>query len=150
MSRDRQPRDRRRELELEAKRLNAAARGLDRYIEHRDNTRFAIWRQAAIYVPSGLLLTALWVVGIMNLPGSIIAVIVLTLFVIPVDLEAISAVRDLFRREPVTSRGPIDRQWAKARFMFLGRVRYLLVSVRRVEDGQVNPDRKPKGTLFEV
>lgn len=150
MSRDRQPRDRRREMELEAKRLDAEARGLDRFLEHRDNARFAIWRQAAIYVPSGLLLTALLVVGIVNLPNSIIAVVVLSIFSIPVDMEAISAVRDIFRSGPVTSRGVIDRQWAKARFMFLGRVRYLLVDLRRVEDGQVDRDAKPKGTLFEV
>jgi|GEM_PF-3173066 len=151
MSKDRRhPRDRRREMQLEAKRLDAEARGLDRFVEHRDNARFSIWRQAAIYVPSGLLLTALLVVGIMNLPNSIIAVVVLSIFSIPVDMEAVSAVRDLFRSGPVTSRGVIDRQWAKARFMFLGRVRYLLVDLRRVEDGQVNRDAKPKGTLFEV
>lgn len=150
MSKDRQPRDRRREMELEAKRLDAEARGLDRFVEHRDNARFGIWRQAAIYVPSGLLLTALLVVGIVNLPSSIIAVVILSIFSIPVDMEAIQAVRDLLRREPVTSRGVIDRQWAKARFMFLGRVRYLLVDLRRVEDGQVNRDVKPKSSLFEV
>lgn len=151
MSKDRpQARDRRREMELEVKRLDAEARGLYRFVEQRDNARFAIWRQAAIYVPSGLLLTALLVVGVMNLPNSIVAVVVLSVFSLPVDMEAIAAVRDLFRSGPVTSRGVIDRQWAKARFMFLGRVRYLLVDLRRVEDGQVNRDAKPKRTLFEV
>jgi len=137
-------------MEIEAHRLAAQERGLDRYLEYRDNSRFAIWRQAAIYVPSGLLLTSLWVVGIQHLPTSIIAVVILTLFTLPVDIEAIQTVRDLARREPVTSRGVVDRQWAKARFMFLGRVRYLLASLRRVDDGQVDAARKPKSSLFEV
>ncbi len=150
MSKDRQPRDRRREMEIEAKRLAAQERGLDRYLEYRDNSRFGIWRQAAIYVPSGLLLTALLVVGMQHLPNSIIAVVVLTLFTLPVNIEAIQAVRDLLRREPVTSRGVVERQWAKSRFLFLGRVRYVLANLRRVEDGRVDAGRKPKGSLFEV
>lgn len=150
MTDDRRPRDRRREMELEAKRLDAAARGLDRYLEHRDNARFAIWRQAAIYVPSGVLLTSLLAVGIMNLPNAIVAVVVLMVFALPVDIEAIQAVRDLTKREPVTSRGVVDRQWAKGRFLFFGRVRYVLMDLRRVKDGKVDPGQKPKGSLFEV
>ena len=154
MSKDRrQPRDRRREMELEAQRVRAQELGLDRYLEYRDNARLGIVRQAAIYVPSGLVLTGLLAVAVMNLPNAIVAVIVLAIFSLPVDLEAIQAVRDLLRKEPVTSRGVIDRQWAKSRFMFLGRVRYLLVDLRRV-DGQggavLDPDAKAKGTLFEV
>lgn len=137
-------------MELEAKRLAAEERGLDRFLEHRDNARFAIWRQAAIYVPSGVLLTSLLALGILNLPNAIIAVVVLTLFALPVDIEGIQAVRDLVRREPVTSRGVVDRQWAKSRFLFLGRVRYVLAELRRVEDGQVDPGRKPSRSLFEV
>ncbi len=144
------PRDRRREMELEARRLDAQARGLDRYLEHRDNARFAIWRQAVIYVPSGVLLTSLLVVGILNLPSAIIAVVVLTVFALPVDIEAIQSVRDLMQREPVTSRGVVDRQWAKGRFLFFGRVRYVLADLRRVVDGTVDPGQKPKGSLFEV
>ncbi len=151
MSNDRQPRDRRREMELEAQRVRAEELGLDRYLEYRDNARLGIWRQAAIYVPSGLVLTGLLVVAVLNLPNSIVATVVLAVFSIPVDLEAVQAVRDLLRREPVTSRGVIDRQWAKSRFMFLGRVRYLLVEARRVEGGAVvRPDAKAKSMLFEV
>ena len=150
MSKDRQPRDRRREMQIEAQRLAAQERGLDRYLEYRDNSRIAVWRQAAIYVPSGLLLTALLVLGLQHLPSSIIAVVVLTLFALPVNIEAIQAVRDLLRREPVTSRGVVERQWAKSRFLFLGRVRYVLARLRPVEDGQVDPVQKSKGHLFEV
>lgn len=144
------PRDRRKEMELEAQRLRAQELGLDRYLEYSDNARFKIWRQAAIYVPSGLVLTGLLIVALVNLPNSIVAVVVLTIFTIPVDMEAVQSVRDLLRGGPVTSRGEIDRQWSKARFMFLGRVRYLLVDARRVEDGRIDPDRKAKGALFEV
>ncbi|MCA9848674.1 MAG: hypothetical protein H6674_04340 [Dehalococcoidia bacterium] len=154
MSKDRrQPRDRRREMELEAQRVRAQELGLDRYLEYRDNARLGIIRRAAIYVPSGLVLTGLLAVAIVNLPNSIVAVIVLAIFSVPVDMEATQAVRDLLRKEPVTSRGVIDRQWAKSRFMFVGRVRYLLVDLRRVE-GQggdlVDPGAKAKGTLFEI
>lgn len=140
-------------MELEAQRLRAEELGGAGYLEHRDNARYGIWRAAVIYVPSGLILTGLLGVALLNLPNSIIAAVVLGIFALPVDLEALQAVRDLLRREPVTSRGVIDRQWAKSRFMFLGRVRYLLVELRRVDPSTgavVDPDGKKKSALFEV
>lgn len=150
MSESREPRDRRSELEREARRIQAEERGLDRYLEYRDNSRLGLWRQALIYVPSGVIATVLLVVALMNLPGSIIGLVILAIFAIPLDVEAIQAVRDLLEREPVASRGSVERLWAKSRFMFFGRVRYLLADMRRVEDGRVDPDRKSRGTLFEV
>lgn len=150
MSEARGPKDRRSELEREARRIQAEERGLDRYLEYRDNSRLGLWRQALIYVPSGVIATALLVVAVMNLPGSIIGFVILAIFAIPLDVEAIQAVRDLLEREPVASRGTVERLWAKSRFMFFGRVRYLLLNARRVEDGRVDLDRKSRGTLFEV
>lgn len=144
-------RDRRREMELEAQRLLAEEQGLGRYLEHRANHRFAVWRTAAIYIPSAVVLTGLLVVALVNLPNSIIGLVVVGIFALPVDWEAMQAIRDLLRRQPVTSRGVIDRQWSKSRFLFFGRVRYVLVDARRVrEDGSVDVSRKPKSTLFEV
>lgn len=148
-SRDREPRDRRKEMQEEALRLQAEERGL-RYLEYRDNSRLAVIRQGLIYIPSGLVLGGLFIISLVNLPNSIIAFVILGIFTVPVLILASHAVLDLLRREPVTSRGIVDRQWSKGRFMFIGRVRYVLAEVRPVEDGRVDLDRKAKGQLFEV
>jgi len=121
-----------------------------RYLEQRANARLAILRHAAIYVPSTVLLGGLLLWAIPALPGSIIAVVFLSIGVLAVTMEAYHAVADLLRSEPVTSRGIVDRMWAKGRFLFIGRVRYLLLEARPVEDGKVDLDRKPRRHLFEI
>ncbi len=117
----------------------------DRYLEYRPNHRVGLLIRTAIFVPSALLLTGLLVLALMELPSTILIVILLGLGALAVDMEAYHSVRDLMS-EPVTSRGRIQRQWRKGRFLFFGRVNYLLVSTRDPQD----PDAKPKSRLFEV
>lgn len=121
-----------------------------RYLEHRDKPRFSIAVQAAIYVPTGIVLTALLLLSISALPGTIFAVILLSIGAFAFDMQAYHAVADLLTPQPTTSRGRVERMWTKGRFLFLGRVRYLLVETLPVVDGQVDEAAKPKVRLFEV
>lgn len=105
-------------------------------IEEHPKHRAALVRRVAIYVPSGIVATALFVYALMALPQSLIMVIVVAIFTIPLDMEAVSSLRDL-RAEPVVTEGRIDRKWSKARFAFFGRVYYLMVEKKLFEVGAV-------------
>ncbi|MDA0815245.1 MAG: hypothetical protein O2924_01555 [Chloroflexi bacterium] len=119
-------------------------------LEQRDRSRSAVVRRAAIYVPLAVLLVGLLLMSLPHLPGSIIVVIVLTLSGAATSVEAYQSVADLFAKKPVMSRGVLDRKWSKARFMFFGRIHYLLVDGRIVHDGAVDRDIASKLQLFEV
>ncbi|MEX1023428.1 MAG: hypothetical protein WD058_09805 [Dehalococcoidia bacterium] len=121
----------------------------ERYLEYRANHRFALVRRAVLFVPAALILTGLLVIASLELPSSIILVIFLGIGALAIDVEAISTVRDL-ASAPITSRGRIERKWSKARFLFFGRVNYLLVAAREVTERGVDTDLKPRDRLFEV
>jgi len=109
---------------------------LDRNIlEERPNTRTSVVIRAALLTPLATGLLALLAWSSTFLPDSFLAVFVLTLGGIPAAIEAVSAIRDL-RAEPTTTRGTIRRLWKKSRFLFAGRVDYMLVDGRLFE---INP-----------
>ncbi len=122
----------------------------DHTLEQRDRHRSAVVRRAAIYVPLAVLLVGLLLTSLQHLPGSIIVVIVLTLSGTATSVEAYQSVADLLAKQPVMSRGTLDRKWSKARFMFFGRIHYLLVDAKIVQDGMVDEDTASKLQLFEV
>lgn len=117
-----------------------------RYLEYRHNHRFALIRRAVIYVPGAVALTSLLVWAALGLPSTVVIVIFLSVGALAIDIEAYQSLRDL-SASPVTSRGLVQRKWSKGRFLFFGRVHYLLVSTRGVD---MPPDTKPKDRLFEV
>lgn len=119
-------------------------------LEQRDRPRFALTVRAAIYVPAAILLTGLLVVALLSLPGSLIAVILLSLGALAVDVEAYQSVADLLSSGPITSRATVERKWKKSRMLFLGRVHYLLVSAQPLREGQMDVSVPPKNRLFEI
>ena len=117
----------------------------ERYLEYRPNHRVSLLIRAAIFVPSGLLITVLLLIAVRDLPGTILIVIFLGLGALALDTEGYQTTRDLFS-QPMTSRGRVRRQWKKGRFLFFGRVNYLLAEAR----DEADPDSKAKTRLFEV
>ncbi|MQC17899.1 MAG: hypothetical protein DWG80_02355 [Chloroflexi bacterium] len=126
--------------------------GQGRVLEERDNPRFAVIRRAVIYVPAAIVLTGLLVMALLNLPGSIIAVILLSLGALAVNVEAYQSVADLLGSGPVTSAATVERKWKKSRLLFVGRIHYLMVSARpmAVSEGQAETPVPPKARLFEI
>src|SRR5690606_38321172 len=84
----------------------------ERYLEYRPNHRVSLLIRAAIFVPSGLLITVLLVIAARDLPGTILIVIFLGLGALALDTEGYQTTRDLFS-QPMTSRGRVRRQWKK-------------------------------------
>lgn len=105
---------------------------IETHLKHRQ----ALLRHVMIYVPSGIVATALLLYSLTLLPQSIVGVVILAAFGFAVNVEAISALRDL-RARPVVTEGRIDRKWSKARFAFFGRVHYLLVDKKLFEVGPI-------------
>ena len=95
-------------------------------LESRANSRRSVVLRAVILTPMAVLLLSLLAISVQYLPSSFLAVTVLALGGIPAGIEAYSAIRDL-RTEPITTRGTIRRLWKKTRFLFFGRVDYMLV-----------------------
>ncbi len=104
-------------------------------LEERSNTRTSVVLRAAILTPTAIVLLLLLGLSASYLPASFLAVLVLTLGGIPAAIEAVAALRDL-RAEPTTTRGQVARLWKKSRFLFAGRVDYMLVDRKLFE---VNP-----------
>ena len=98
----------------------------ERYLEQRDNHRAIVIRRAIIFTPGAIILTGLFLFSLMHLWASIIMAILVGIAALAVDIEALSALRDLGAR-PATTRGRIHRLWSKARFLFFGRVHYMLI-----------------------
>ena len=103
-----------------------------RILEERTNSRSSVILRAALLTPMALLLLALLGWSANFLPSSFLAVTVLTLGGIPAAIEAISAIRDL-KAQPATTRGVVVRLWHKSRYLFVGRVDYMLVSRKLFE-----------------
>lgn len=105
-------------------------------IEAHPAHRRALLMRGAVYIPSAALATALFVYALTALPQSLIMVIIVGIFTLPLDMEAVSVIRD-FSSQPVVTEGRIDRKWSKARFAFFGRVHYLIVEKKLFEVGAV-------------
>lgn len=135
----------RRELE----RMAREARRDDRYLEQRDNHRAIVVRRAIIFTPGAIILTGLFLFSLMHLWSSIIMAILVGIAALAVNIEAISALRDL-GDEPVTSRGRINRLWSKARFLFFGRVHYLLLDRKLFEVDPIAAAELQPGDEVEI
>jgi hypothetical protein len=118
----------------------------DRYLEYRPNHRTGLIIRTAIFTPAAVVGLILLAVAILGLPNSIILLVLVGIGTVAVCVEAYQGLHDLFAK-PVLSRGRIERKWQKSRFLFFGRVNYLLVAAR--EDG-ADPESKPKDRLLEV
>jgi len=105
-------------------------------IEVHPRHRQALLRRVAVYVPSAVIATVLFAYALTALPRSLIMVIIVAIFTIPLNMEAVATVRDL-SAQPVVTEGRIDRKWSKARFAFFGRVTYLMVNKKLFEVGAV-------------
>lgn len=109
---------------------------LDRNIlEERANTRRSVVIRAVLLTPTAIVLLTLLSISVTYLPASFLAVFVLTLGGIPAAIEAVASLRDL-RATPTTTQGTIRRLWKKSRFLFAGRIDYMLVEGKLFE---VNP-----------
>ncbi len=105
-------------------------------IEAQAKHRMLLLRRVVLFTPSAVAATALLAYAALSLPSSVIMVIVVALFTVPLDMEAVAALRDL-RSQPVVTEGRIERKWSKARFAFFGHVHYLLVDKKLFEVGPV-------------
>jgi hypothetical protein len=98
--------------------------------------RGTLHRKLMIHTPAAVIAwgALLWLLVIL-VTGNLGALVGLTLVAIiaaSVTFEASATIRDL-RTEPITTRGNVDRAWAKGRFLFVGTVRYLIVRGRVFE-----------------
>jgi hypothetical protein len=98
----------------------------DEFLERRPDHRAALLRRAAFMTPAAIVATALLFYSAQYLPQSLLPLILLALCAVAIDIEAIATLRDLGAK-PVVTRGRIDRLWKKSRYLFLGRVDYMLV-----------------------
>lgn len=105
-------------------------------IEDHPKHRQALLRRTAYLAPGAAFATVLMLWALTELPGSIIGLVIVGLFAIPLNMEAIAALRDL-PAAPVATEGRIERMWSKARFAFVGRVTYVLVQNKLFELGPV-------------
>lgn len=118
-------------------------------LESRANSRRSVVLRAVILTPMAVLLLSLLAISVQYLPSSFLAVTVLALGGIPAGIEAYSAIRDL-RTEPITTRGTIRRLWKKTRFLFFGRVDYMLVERRLFEINAVTAMELRDGDEVEI
>jgi len=101
-------------------------------LEQRDNSRTAVVMRALLLTPVAAVMLGLLAFSITFLPSSFVAVTILTLGGIPAAIEAVNALRDL-RATPKETRGQVERLWTKARYLFVGRVDYMLVNRKLFE-----------------
>jgi hypothetical protein len=95
------------------------------YLEHRENHRSALIRRAILLTPTAIAITSLLLYSLSY--QAWVPAFVLALCTFAVDYEAFSTLRDL-RAEPTTTQGRIDRLWKKSRYLFIGRVDYMLIA----------------------
>jgi hypothetical protein len=104
----------------------------ERYLEWRENHRQQVVHRALLYTPGAIVLTGLAVWAALGLWSTIVMFVILGIAAVAIDIEALSALRDLGSR-PVRTVGLIQRSWTKSRFLFFGRVHYLIVERRLFE-----------------
>jgi hypothetical protein len=121
----------------------------DRYLQYEVSHRMAVYRKVAVFVPSGALFTWLLLVAALQLPGTIIAVVLLGICTLALDVEAWHALRDLVSR-PVTTRGQVRRIFSKPRFAFFGKVHYMFVDKQMFEVDVVAAMELREGDEVEV
>ena len=115
-----------------------------RILEERTNSRSSVILRAALLTPMAVVLLALLAVSVNYLPSSFLAVTVLTLGGIPAAIEAYSAIRDL-NAKPTTTRGAVIRLWHKSRYLFVGRVDYMLVGRKLFEVNAISATELREG-----
>lgn len=115
-----------------------------RVLEERPNSRTSVILRAVLLTPLAVALLALLGLSVTYLPSSFLAVTVLTLGGIPAAIEAVSAIRDLNAR-PVITRGAVARLWKKSRYLFVGRVDYMLVNRKLFEVSAVSATELHEG-----
>jgi hypothetical protein len=105
-----------------------------RYIEYQPGHRTALYRKLLVFVPAGLFFTGLLAIAILNLPGTIVGVVILGICAFALDVEAVQATRDVLA-QPRETIAPIDKIWSKSRFLWMGRVNYMIAGGRLFEVG---------------
>ena len=103
-----------------------------RLLQSRSDSRSAVLRRAIILTPSALVLLAMLSISVTYLPQSWFPVLLLGLATAAAAIEAIAALRDL-RAQPTSTRGVVQRLWKKSRFLFFGRIDYMIVNRRLFE-----------------
>ncbi len=105
---------------------------IDEHLGHRGS----LHRKLAIHTPAAVVAwgALLWLLAILvtGNVGALVGLSLVGVITASVTFEASATIRDL-RGEPVTTRGNVDRAWAKGRFLFIGTVRYLIVRGRVFE-----------------
>lgn len=105
-------------------------------IDEDPGHRGALQRKMLLHTPAavGSWLVGLWLLMVLlsGNVGALVGLIIVAIVTAAFTFESVAAIRDL-RSEPITTRGNIDRAWAKGRFLFIGTVRYLIVRGRVFE-----------------
>lgn len=98
--------------------------------------RGALQRKMLLHTPAavGSWLVTLWLLTVLfsGNVGALVGLTIVAIVTAAFSFEAVAAIRDL-RSEPITTRGNVDRAWAKGRFLFVGTVRYMVVRGRIFE-----------------
>jgi hypothetical protein len=122
-------------------------------IEERHGHRFAVVRSAIFYTPLAAISSALLAVSAFNLLtgniGALVPAIFLGILAFATVFEAQANLRDL-RASPVTTTGMVSRSWSKGRFLFIGRVHYLLVNGDVFEVNPVSAAEIAEGQTVEI
>lgn len=121
----------------------------ERYLEWREDHRKQVVRRALIYTPGAIVLTGLAVWAALGLWSTIIMFVIVVIAAIAIDIEAVAALRDLGSR-PMTTTGLIQRSWNKSRFLFFGRVDYLIVERRLFEISPLTAAELKRGDEVQV
>ena len=106
------------------------------YLEERADHRAALMRRAMLLAPTAIATIGLLLWSATGWPDSWFPMFIIAFFAIAVFFETIAALRDL-RATPTTTRGRVDRLWKKSRYLFLGRVDYMLVGQLLFEIGPI-------------
>ena len=95
-----------------------------RYVDQQPHHRRALVQRAVLLTPVAVLVTGLFLVALSN--QAWVMVVIIGIVAVAADVEAIAALRDL-RARPVLTQGVVGRTWKKSRYLFIGRVDYMLV-----------------------
>jgi len=99
-------------------------------LEERRNHRRAVIRQAVIYTPLSIGVTALLGISLWSVVngayGALIAATILALIAVAVIFQSVAALRDL-RAQPMATSGMVRRAWTKGMFLGFIRSHYILV-----------------------
>ncbi|MEE8338431.1 MAG: hypothetical protein V3R95_10235 [Dehalococcoidia bacterium] len=105
-------------------------------IDDNPGHRVALQRKLALNAPVaiGAWGVTFWLLLVLlgGNAGAIVGLTIIGIVTAAFSFESVAAFRDL-KGEPTTTRGNVDRAWAKGRFLFIGTVRYAIVRGRVFE-----------------